>query len=198
MLRHAEVEVRYHRVFGGRIDMGLSPAGHEQAAKLADFFRHHPVDAIYASPMKRVRETWKPLAGLTGHSPVILEGLREVDFGIWTGLTWDEVFERHKIHAYQWVHQLHQSAIPQAESPRAWRDRVQRCLDRILAEQENQTVAVVCHGGVIRMALSILLDLPLTKTAHFDIEYAGITCVDRQVDKTDLRLMNLVPWRDFR
>lgn len=198
LLRHAEVEVRYHRVFGGSIDMGLSPAGHEQAARLSDFFQHHPLDAIYASPMRRVQETLKPLAARTGLVASILPGLREVDFGIWTGLTWDQVFEQHKINAYEWLHQIDRSTIPEAECPRAWRQRVSESLGRILAEQEGRTVAVVCHGGVIRMALCILLELPLPKTAHFDIEYAGITCVDRQLNKTDLRFMNIVPWRDLR
>ncbi len=53
LLRHAEVEDRYHRVFGGRLDMGLSPTGLQQAEALGRWLAHQTWDAIYASPMKR-------------------------------------------------------------------------------------------------------------------------------------------------
>jgi len=52
LLRHAEVETRYQRVFGGRIDMELSPRGHQQALALATYMRRFQLDAIeidYAS-----------------------------------------------------------------------------------------------------------------------------------------------------
>ncbi len=60
LARHAEVEVRYHKIFGGKIDMNLSPRGHEQAALLAKFLRTRQLDAVYASPMKRVQQTLAP------------------------------------------------------------------------------------------------------------------------------------------
>ena len=55
LVRHAEVEQRYHKIFGGKIDMNLSPRGLEQARILAEFLRGRKMDAIYASPMKRVQ-----------------------------------------------------------------------------------------------------------------------------------------------
>src|SRR5262245_20138703 len=87
-IRHGEVEARYQNVFGGRIDMDLSPGGNTQAIALARYLRHRHLDAIYASPMKRVQQTLAPLLVETAHTPVILPGLREVDFGDWTGLTY--------------------------------------------------------------------------------------------------------------
>ncbi len=61
LIRHAEVETRYHRTFGGQIDMDISARGHEQAATLAKYLGPKSFDAIYASPMKRVQQTLKPL-----------------------------------------------------------------------------------------------------------------------------------------
>ena len=48
LLRHGEVEAKYHRVFGGKIDMELSPLGHDQVKALADYFQRHP--AVRTSP----------------------------------------------------------------------------------------------------------------------------------------------------
>src|SRR5215472_4230198 len=91
LLRHGEVEARYQRVFGGRIDMDLSPLGREQATALAAYLQGVPFDAIYASPMKRVQQTLAQLLQNQIPQPVILPELREVDFGAWTGLGWEQI-----------------------------------------------------------------------------------------------------------
>jgi broad specificity phosphatase PhoE len=196
LVRHAEVEGRYHRVFGGRIDMDLSPWGHEQAASLAAFFRPRPLDALYASPMKRVQQTLHPLRPHARQPPVLLPDLREVDFGDWTGLSWEEVAAKYQTNAFDWLRQLELSAIANAECPRAWRTRVAASLDRILKAHPGQEVGVVCHGGVIRMLLSILLELPLGTLSGFEIEYASVTCVDFHPRKAVVQWLNFTPWRD--
>jgi len=89
LMRHGEVEARYQRIFGGRIDMELSPRGHEQARQLADHLRPTHFDAAYISPLRRARQTMAALVATHGDQPVVLEDLREVDFGAWTGLSWE-------------------------------------------------------------------------------------------------------------
>ncbi|MSR42559.1 MAG: histidine phosphatase family protein [Pedosphaera sp.] len=196
LLRHGEVEARYQRVFGGRIDMELSPHGHAQAAALAKFLERVAFDAIYASPMKRAQQTLAPLAGQYLRKPVILPDLREMDFGVWTGLKWSEVQERHDVSVHQWLEQLDKGTVPEAESTAETRARVEPCLQRILTESQGKTVAVVCHGGIVRTLLALLLDLPIVKTAAFEIDYASLTVVDHRPNKVDLQLLNFTPWRD--
>jgi broad specificity phosphatase PhoE len=197
LLRHAEVEARYQRVFGGQIDMELSPRGHEQAAALAKYLQPKSFDAIYASPMKRAQQTLAALLAGRATAPVTLPGLREVDFGAWTGLRWDEVKAKHNVSAFDWLHQLESAAIPNAESAKNFRARVEPCLEQILSRHAGQGVAVVCHGGTIRMILSILLDLPLREMARFEIEYASLTQVHCLPHKTEVQLLNFAPWRDL-
>ena len=196
LLRHAEVEARYQRIFGGQIDMDLSPRGHEQAAALAKHLGNHAFDAIYASPMKRVQQTLAPVAAGRKQTPIILAGLREVHFGDWTGLGWEEVKTRFNVSAFQWLEKLEQAAIPNAESAKTFRARVEPCVEQILRDHPGQSVAVVCHGGTIRMILSILLDLPLSRMASFEIEYASVTQVHQLPHKTEVQLLNFTPWRD--
>lgn len=197
LVRHGEVESRYHRVFGGRIDMELSPLGHQQVKAAADYFQRHPPHVMYASPMKRVQQTLAPLARWTGLKPIILPGLREVDFGVWTGLSWDQVYERFQISAFDWLNQLELGSIAEAESTGEFRHRVDEALRQILRHSPNQEIAVIAHGGTIRMLLALILDLPFTKMAAFDIEYASITKVKISETKTDIELLNFTPWRDL-
>src|ERR1043165_9155845 len=145
LLRHGEVEERYHRVFGGKIDMELSPLGHQQVRALADYFQRHPPDVMYASPMKRVQQTLAPLAQWTGLTPIILPGLREVDFGAWTGLRWEQVHERFQVSAFDWLAHLEAGSIAEAESTAAFRQRVDESLRQILSESPHKEIAVVAH-----------------------------------------------------
>jgi broad specificity phosphatase PhoE len=196
LVRHAEVEARYQRIFGGRIDMELSPRGHEQAAALARYLGPKAFDAAYSSPMKRVQQTAAPLLKAGLPTPAVVEGLREVDFGDWTGLGWDDVRTRFNVSAFQWLDLLERGAIPNAESAKIFRARVEPCLRKIIESHPGQRVAIICHGGVIRMILSILLGIPLSKMAGFEIEYASLTEVHCSPDKTEVQLLNFTPWRD--
>lgn len=196
-LRHAEVDDAYHRVFGGRIDMSLSALGKQQADILAQYVtRRFRIDAVYASPMKRVQMTLEPLLARQPVTPEILDGLREVDFGAWTGLRWDQIAEKFGATAFDWLDHLERGTMPDAEPEEIFRGRVESSLNRILEAQTGRVVAIACHGGVIRMALAVLLDLPLHKMTHLEIEYASLTWVDCSGPRREMQLHNFTPWRD--
>jgi broad specificity phosphatase PhoE len=197
LIRHGEVEEKYQGIFGGRIDMDLSPRGREQAQILADYLRSKTIDAIYASPMKRVQQTLAPTLKLNGHAQTIFDDLREVDFGDWTGMNWIAVRDKFQFAVHEWLHQIEHPGAPNGESGRTFRARVEPCLRTIVQKHHCQNVAVFCHGGVIRMLLAILLDLPLPKTNSFEVEYASITQVALHPHMAEVELLNFTPWRDL-
>ena len=197
LLRHGEVEERCQHDFGGRIDMGLSPRGHEQAAALAKYLRARNIHLVYASPMKRVQQTLVPFASQFTNPPIVLEALQEVDFGDWTGLNGEQVRTRFNANAAAWTDQLEKAAIPNAESATRLRARIEPCLQQMIRSHPGQNIAVVCHGGVIRMMLAILLALPFSPMGLVGIEYASLTQVELRPHKTKLQLLNFTPWRDL-
>jgi len=196
LIRHAEVEARYQGVFGGQIDMELSPRGHQQAAALARYLRSKTINAIYASPMKRVQQTLAPFLKNGAPAQTILSGLQEVDFGDWSGYTWTEVREKFGVHPYDWLDEIELGAVPNGENGVQFRARVEACLFKIIRRHPGEMVAIFTHGGVIRMMLSILLDLPLPKTNSFEIEYTSVTQVALHTELNEIELLNFTPWRD--
>jgi broad specificity phosphatase PhoE len=58
-------------------------------------------------------------------------------------------------------------------------------------------VAIFCHGGIIRMVLSLLLRWPLSSMAMFEIEYASLTQIALLPHKPRLQLVSFAPWRDM-
>jgi broad specificity phosphatase PhoE len=147
--------------------------------------------------MKRAMQTTALLVEGGLPAPAVRTELREVDFGEWTGLSWEEVRSRFNVSASQWLEKLDQGAIRGAETGATFQARVGPCLHEILRAHPGQTVAITCHGGVIRAILSILLELPLSRMGGFEIEYASLTEVHCSPDRAEVQLLNLAPWRDL-
>jgi len=197
LVRHAEIEPRYQRAFGGRIDMNLSARGRAQARTLADFLHGKTFAAVYASPMKRVQQTLAPFLKNDAPAQTILPGLSEVDFGDWSGYNWNEVREKFGVHPYNWLDEIELGAVPNGENGVQFRTRVEACLFEIIRRHPGETTAIFSHGGVIRMMLAILLDLPLPKTNSFEIEYTSLTQVALHPHLNEVELLNFTPWRDW-
>ncbi len=176
--------------------MELSPRGRRQAEAVRQWFGDERIEAVYASPMKRVCQTMEPLLQSRDLQPMFLNDLREVDFGDWTGLRWDEVKEIFGISAFDWLEVMERGELPRGEDAARLHERVRPCLDRILEDNESGRAVVFCHGGIIRVMLSLLLDLPLSRMAHFNIEYGSISVVEVLPEKrhvVELELLNHQP-----
>jgi broad specificity phosphatase PhoE len=191
------VEEGWHRVFAGsRVDMALSPLGHQQGAALAEWFGDRELDMVFASPMRRVQLTMAALLQRRSLKPSTLPGLREVDFGDWTGSRWEQVCERFGLNAVNWLHALEHPGIPNGDSAAGLLDRVRSCVDQILATPGISSAAVFCHGGIVRAILAVLLDLPFSKLGHLRVDYGSVTAVQVLPDDpraAEIELLNFCP-----
>lgn len=196
-IRHGEVEETYHKVFGGsRIDMGLSPLGLRQGEVVAGWLKDTKIDKIYASPMQRVRQTLAPTAKQRDMEPEFLPGLREMDFGDWTGHRWDQVQSIFGVSAFDWLEVIESNSIPNGETIESLKSRVRECIMSIVSQHPHQRVAVFCHGGIIRVMIALLLDMPLSRMAHFNIEYGSISVVELMPERkhaVEIELLNFQP-----
>lgn len=197
LIRHGEVEARYQGIFGGRIDMNLSPRGKRQAKILANYLQAKAIDAVYASPMKRVQQTLAPTLKQSRHEQTIFHDLREIDFGDWTGMNWAMVQDKYGFAVHEWLLRIENPGSPNGESGKSFRARLEPCLREIIRKHPGENIAVFCHGGVIRALLAILLDIPLPKTNSFEVEYASITQVALHPHLAEIELLNFTPWRDL-
>lgn len=195
LIRHGEVEVAYHRIFGGRIDMELSPHGQMQAVAVADYFEPIELDAVYCSPMKRAQLTIQPLLTAKGIGAATVPNFREMDFGDWTGHHWEAIQAKFGVSAFTWLEQIEYGRVPNAENGEALRARIRPELERILAAHTGEVVAIACHGGIIRVILSLLLGLPLPAMASLEVDYGSVSIADCRGGRAILQLLNHTPWR---
>jgi probable phosphoglycerate mutase len=138
LIRHA----RPLRAHGGEgpADPALSPLGLRQSEALADWLADERLDAIYASPLRRARETAAPLAAKLGLDVGIDESVREYDA--------DAV-------EYIPMEELKAAGDPRwNEVPDAlpeFRERVIHGIERLVKAHTSERIAVVCHGGVVNV-----------------------------------------------
>lgn len=166
VIRHAESEGNA----AGRlpeVDWALTPQGERQAAALArSLAPAGRPDRVFTSPALRCRQTVDLLLSCGPNPAVnldIREDLRELDQGIFRGLTWAEAEQRHPQLCQQLLSTPTLIPIPEAESPAAGRRRAEVFLSSLLTEaQPGETHWVVSHAGLLMHLISAILGCPQT------------------------------------
>jgi broad specificity phosphatase PhoE len=161
LVRHGETEgqssIRYH----GRTDVALSDAGREQMRLARRAIEAHrgagSFACVFSSPLVRALEGARIVAG--DSTPLLtIDEFAEVHFGLFEGLTADEIRERYPDEFARWdADRLAPTyTYPGGESRAAFADRVERGLERMLAlwtpraDAQNHDALLIAHRGVIR------------------------------------------------
>jgi alpha-ribazole phosphatase len=178
LVRHAETEEAARGRCYGRLDVALSPRGLRQAEALAAALADLGLAAVYASPLARALDTARPIAAAHGLGPIVLEALRELDFGEVEGLRYDEIEAQRPELFRGWMDDPAGVRFPGGESLGDLRARALPAAAEIRARHEREAVAVVAHGGVIRVVLADALGL--ADRALFGLDHAegGVSVVD--------------------
>lgn len=173
LIRHGEITGRLKGKFVGSTDADLSPAGLKQAARLNSLLSRKSPDVCFSSPMRRCLQTAEQAMGVLNIELVRQESLREVDFGKWEGLGFDEIVQSDPAGIEKWIRCDRDFRFPGGESLADFMKRVETSADLLLKSPRN-SVAVFTHGGVIRFMLCKLLGLPIRKHDIFEINYADV------------------------
>jgi len=174
IIRHGEPEdVAQGRCYG-RLDVGLSPQGRLQLERGADHLRGEPLAAIYASPRKRATESASILGSHHSCGIEILEGMCEIDFGDFEGLSYDEIAQRFPEIYRDWMERPAETQFPNGESFGHMRARVVKTAELLRGRHPSQTVALVTHGGVARIMLADALEISGANIFRIAQRYAAI------------------------
>ena len=159
LIRHGESVFNAEGRIQGQTDIPLSSLGRQQAVVLARAMAQLPMEAVYASPLRRAMETAEPLAELLRLPIRTDERLKEIHAGIFQGLLWSEIDQRYAAEATRWREYDPDFVVPGGESRRMLMQRGRAAIDAILAAGHKQA-AVVAHGGLLGAAIKSLLDIP--------------------------------------
>lgn len=149
LIRHGETAWNAEHRIQGQMDIPLSPLGVLQAARLAEGLVSEPIDAVYSSGQSRAWLTAAPLAARHGLAVIAEPRLRERSFGVFEGLTLDEIAQRYPAEFRKWRERDPAWRPDGGESGQQLIDRVLSAVGDIGTRHPGRTVVLVSHGGVL-------------------------------------------------
>lgn len=188
LIRHGHTDAIGHRLVGRLPGVHLTQAGRDQAVRLPGRVARTPLVRIYSSPLERACETAEPLARARRIPIEILETLNEVDFGDWTGLT----FEALAADAgwAQFNARRGSASVPGGEQAPDVQARIVHTLGTLHQAHPGETVALVSHADVIRYAVLHCAGAPLDTIHDVTIEPGSITTLVMEHDAPRIVAVN--------
>ncbi len=163
-IRHGETAWNVDGRIQGQLDVPLNDMGRWQVHRLALAVSDENIGAIYSSDLLRAFETAQAVARGCDQPITTDPGLRERGFGIFEGLSYDEINLRWPVQAERWRKRDPDFAPEGGESLRQFSARGVGTVARLAALHPGETIAIVSHGGVMdclyRAASRITLDAP--------------------------------------
>lgn len=190
LLRHGETAWNRERRYQGWTDTPLSPEGLVQAEAAARELKEHAFAAVYASPLRRARDTAAVIAASHGLEVETDPAFKELGFGQWEGLTLDEARARDTAVYEGWARTPHLISPPGGESLVQARERVLAGLERLRATYPDGIVCLVAHGVPVRILILEVLGLPLERIWSLHSAPTGISELEFRDDWTALHRMN--------
>lgn len=195
-IRHGEVEAPFVGTFLGTSDVALSDVGKHQAEAVAEFLKQSPIDVVVTSPRLRARQTAQPLCEALGKAPVVVDGLAEMHFGEWEGLTWPAIERRDPEFAATWQADPGNIACPGGDDANTFAARAKGALRDVVKDHPDQTVALFSHAGTNRAILSEVTGMPYLDTFCFAQDYGCVNAALFDAAAAQIALLNVVPGPD--
>lgn len=176
LVRHATAESNGR--FQGQRDVSLTAAGRREVRLLCEKCSMHAVRAVYSSDLRRARQTADAVARKFGLDVEVRAELREMRFGQWEGLSWNQIARRFPRLASSWIERFPYQAIPGAEPLQQFRKRIAAGVREIVTENRGQCALVVTHAGVIRFTLARVLGLPAQNLFRLAQDSCAVNVID--------------------
>lgn len=214
-LRHGESEGNRSRTIQGREDFPLSEDGREHARAAGTWFAERNIDLLYSSPLKRARETADIVQRESGcGAPVETPDLMELDTGMFSGYTFEEVAEEFP-EAAQVFRVESWESVPGAEPIASLYERAERHWNRIIedASEGHEVIVSVTHGGLLQWIMKSTLGddsqrwMPIIKARNCAIFLLTVRPVNYDPEKpigtdpadgyfAEWTLVNHLPYQD--
>lgn len=161
LIRHGRTAWNREEVFRGRTDVPLDEVGRKEAYLLARRLKDEGLSALYSSPLSRAKETAEIIAAELGLRVQLAPQLIDLGFGLWEGLSVQEVKARFGRLYSLWLEEPHRLRFPEGEDLEAVRRRVVEFVEALKEQHPGERVAVVSHRVVLKVLICSLLGLGL-------------------------------------
>jgi alpha-ribazole phosphatase len=191
LIRHGEVEGVGTPRYNGHADVQLTEKGRSQYLQLRERLADAQITACYTSDLSRCAWGAGMLGAHLGVEPVKEPRLRELDIGIWEGLSWAELMEKYPEEWQARLADIVNYRVPRGENLLDLEGRLMPVISGIVERHRGEEVLVVAHGGTNRVILLNAIGAPLSSLFNVEQNYGCLNIVDYYEDgKTVVKLLN--------
>lgn len=191
LIRHGQVQGHEQRRYNGHADVALTDLGVEQYHLMKDRLADSHISACYSSDLTRCRTGAGIICEQFGIEPVHRSELREVNVGIWEGLTWHEIQSRWPDEWQARLNDLVNYRVPQGENLLDVEARLMPVVQEVLERHRGQEILLVGHGGVNRIILLAAIGAQLANMFNIEQNYGCLNIIDYYGDgRATVKLLN--------
>jgi alpha-ribazole phosphatase len=191
LIRHGEVEGAGTPRYNGHADVSLTEKGKSQYLQLRERLADAQITACYTSDLNRCAWGASVLGAHLGVEPVREPNLRELDIGIWEGLSWAELMDRYPEEWQARLADIVNYRVPRGENLLDLEGRIMPVIGGIVERHRGEEVLVVAHGGANRVILLNAIGAPLSSLFSIEQNYGCLNIIDYYADgKSVVKLLN--------
>ena len=190
LVRHALTVDNQKSRLSGHIDSSISEEGKEQIDKITNYLKDFDIDKIYTTTSSRTKDTVKKLSELKSIEIIEKESLKEISFGDFEGLTFDEIKDKYPKEFQDMIEKGYEYKYPNGESVIDSYNRVCIELDNIISNNDDRTILICSHGGTIRNIITYLISNSYKYHWNFKIDNGSVTILEVQDGFTVITAMN--------
>ncbi len=188
LIRHATNDTVGKTLAGRKDGVHLNEEGRVQANDLVSLLGDIPVHAIYSSPLLRAMETAEPLANARRLDIRSCEDFLEMDFGDWTGLSFDTLSKDKQFQLFNSFRSC--TRVPGGELMSEAQTRAVAALQRLSELHPEQTVAVFSHADIIRAIVAWYTGIHLDMFQRLEISPASVSVLEIFSETARLTALN--------
>ncbi|WP_426350762.1 histidine phosphatase family protein [Alloiococcus sp. CFN-8] len=202
--RHGETRFNIEKRFQGWIDSELTETGIANARALGERLLDIDIHRIYSSPLKRAKDTAEIIRGSRPIELIDEDGLKEMYFGKWEGLTYSSAEERSGIKVSTFFKNLPSYTAEDGEAFQDFSDRIANTFKKILSANEGKTILIVTHALPVKLLIALTSNMGAENIGQVPyVHQASLTEIHYEMgeykpiligDISHFKERNLTPW----
>lgn len=191
LVRHGQVEGFDQPRYNGQADVALTDVGIEQYHMLKERLADARISACYTSDLTRCTTGAEIICRNFGIVPVARRELRELNIGVWEGLTWLEIKTKWPEEWRARLADLVNYRVPEGERLLDVESRVMPVIREIVERHRGEELLLVGHGGVNRIILLNAIGAPMATMFNIEQNYGCLNIIDYYADgRATVKLLN--------
>lgn len=192
LTRHGESQWNILKMIQGQKDIPLTDRGIQQAKMLGKRLIDEKIDRIYTSDLSRAYETAKIVSEIINVDIVAMKEFREINFGIWEGISNEELLANYKEDHELWMRKPEELVLKGAETLFELQSRALSGIDKVIGLENNKSenILIVSHSATIKSIILGLLDMSISNFKNLALGNVSLSIIEFRKYNKVLSLFN--------